>query len=166
MAKLVHHVLFHQIDLFLIELWDISYLVGGASISLTYIASERIIPGYDSPYLLKHNLPYLLILKWLVVTEFNRYGGGMSSAKAALESDTKVSSLLLFFPNYLNFIPFSFKWEHRLRVVFSCWRSWPLKLEGKIKSESTQYLQVWPTRCSITCIVLVLIQMVLWNFTA
>ncbi|KAM3212213.1 hypothetical protein ACQJBY_065344 [Aegilops geniculata] len=36
---------------------------GGASISLTYIASERTIPGY---------------------------GGGMSSAKAALESDTKV----------------------------------------------------------------------------
>ncbi|CAA2972717.1 Hypothetical predicted protein [Olea europaea subsp. europaea] len=36
---------------------------GGSSISLTYIASERIIP---------------------------RYGGGMSSAKAALESDTRV----------------------------------------------------------------------------
>ncbi|KAL6591871.1 hypothetical protein ACP70R_049734 [Stipagrostis hirtigluma subsp. patula] len=36
---------------------------GGASVSLTYIASERIIPGY---------------------------GGGMSSAKAALESDTRV----------------------------------------------------------------------------
>ncbi|OIW05624.1 hypothetical protein TanjilG_23410 [Lupinus angustifolius] len=36
---------------------------GGASISLTYIASQRIIPGY---------------------------GGGMSSAKAALESDTRV----------------------------------------------------------------------------
>ncbi|CAI8612497.1 unnamed protein product [Vicia faba] len=36
---------------------------GGASLSLTYIASERIIPGY---------------------------GGGMSSAKAALESDTRV----------------------------------------------------------------------------
>ncbi|KNA25161.1 hypothetical protein SOVF_008870 [Spinacia oleracea] len=36
---------------------------GGCSLSLTYIASERIIPGY---------------------------GGGMSSAKAALESDTKV----------------------------------------------------------------------------
>ncbi|XP_030517542.1 enoyl-[acyl-carrier-protein] reductase [NADH], chloroplastic-like [Rhodamnia argentea] len=36
---------------------------GGCSISLTYIASERIIPGY---------------------------GGGMSSAKAALESDTRV----------------------------------------------------------------------------
>ncbi|KAF4370709.1 hypothetical protein F8388_025088 [Cannabis sativa] len=35
----------------------------GASISLTYIASEKIIPGY---------------------------GGGMSSAKAALESDTRV----------------------------------------------------------------------------
>ncbi|XP_073156442.1 enoyl-[acyl-carrier-protein] reductase [NADH], chloroplastic-like [Henckelia pumila] len=36
---------------------------GGATLSLTYIASERIIPGY---------------------------GGGMSSAKAALESDTRV----------------------------------------------------------------------------
>jgi enoyl-[acyl-carrier protein] reductase I len=38
---------------------------GGAALSLTYLASERIIPGY---------------------------GGGMSSAKAALESDTKVLS--------------------------------------------------------------------------
>ncbi|CDP17505.1 unnamed protein product [Coffea canephora] len=38
-------------------------LTGGSSISLTYIASEKIIPGY---------------------------GGGMSSAKAALESDTRV----------------------------------------------------------------------------
>jgi enoyl-[acyl-carrier protein] reductase I len=36
---------------------------GGACISLTYMASERVIPGY---------------------------GGGMSSAKAALESDTRV----------------------------------------------------------------------------
>lgn len=36
---------------------------GGSALSLTYIASERAIPGY---------------------------GGGMSSAKAALESDTKV----------------------------------------------------------------------------
>jgi len=36
---------------------------GGAAISLTYLASEKVIPGY---------------------------GGGMSSAKAALESDTKV----------------------------------------------------------------------------
>mmetsp|Transcript_6421 Transcript_6421/g.23809 ORF Transcript_6421/g.23809 Transcript_6421/m.23809 type:complete len:273 (-) Transcript_6421:293-1111(-) len=35
---------------------------GGAAISLTYLASERVIPGY---------------------------GGGMSSAKAALESDTQ-----------------------------------------------------------------------------
>lgn len=35
---------------------------GGSSISLTYLASERVIPGY---------------------------GGGMSSAKAALESDTR-----------------------------------------------------------------------------
>lgn len=38
---------------------------GGAAISLTYLASERSIPGY---------------------------GGGMSSAKAALESDTKTLS--------------------------------------------------------------------------
>jgi enoyl-[acyl-carrier protein] reductase I len=36
---------------------------GGSSLSLTYLASEKIIPGY---------------------------GGGMSSAKAALESDTRV----------------------------------------------------------------------------
>eukprot|EP00252_Welwitschia_mirabilis_P018249 TRINITY_DN40558_c0_g1_i1.p1 TRINITY_DN40558_c0_g1~~TRINITY_DN40558_c0_g1_i1.p1 ORF type:complete len:395 (-),score=86.62 TRINITY_DN40558_c0_g1_i1:290-1474(-) len=36
---------------------------GGSTISLTYIASERVIPGY---------------------------GGGMSSAKSALESDTRV----------------------------------------------------------------------------
>jgi enoyl-[acyl-carrier protein] reductase I len=36
---------------------------GGAAISLTYLASEKVIPGY---------------------------GGGMSSAKAALESDTQV----------------------------------------------------------------------------
>jgi enoyl-[acyl-carrier protein] reductase I len=36
---------------------------GGAFVSLTYLASERVIPGY---------------------------GGGMSSAKAALESDTRV----------------------------------------------------------------------------
>ncbi|KAI8526290.1 hypothetical protein RHMOL_Rhmol13G0297000 [Rhododendron molle] len=38
-------------------------IAGGSSVSLTYIASERIIPGY---------------------------GGGMSSAKAALESDTRM----------------------------------------------------------------------------
>ena len=36
---------------------------GGAAVSLTYVAADRVIPGY---------------------------GGGMSSAKAALESDTKV----------------------------------------------------------------------------
>lgn len=36
---------------------------GGAAVSLTYMASERVVPGY---------------------------GGGMSSAKAALESDTRV----------------------------------------------------------------------------
>lgn len=36
---------------------------GGAALSLTYYASEKVVPGY---------------------------GGGMSSAKAALESDTRV----------------------------------------------------------------------------
>ena len=36
---------------------------GGSFVSLTYLASERVVPGY---------------------------GGGMSSAKAALESDTRV----------------------------------------------------------------------------
>ncbi|XP_073062293.1 enoyl-[acyl-carrier-protein] reductase [NADH], chloroplastic-like isoform X4 [Primulina eburnea] len=41
---------------------------GGSSLSLTYIASERIIPGY---------------------------GGGMSSAKAALESDTRMLLLTI-----------------------------------------------------------------------
>ncbi|OVA19994.1 hypothetical protein BVC80_1667g13 [Macleaya cordata] len=49
-----------------ITTWNLQSTVtpaGGASLSLTYIASERIIPGY---------------------------GGGMSSAKAALESDTRV----------------------------------------------------------------------------
>ncbi|XP_076883791.1 enoyl-[acyl-carrier-protein] reductase [NADH] 1, chloroplastic-like [Bidens hawaiensis] len=48
---------------------------GGATISLSYRASEKIIPGY---------------------------GGGMSSAKAALESDTQVSySITIFFFFYL-----------------------------------------------------------------
>ena len=37
--------------------------IGGSVVSLTYMASEKVIPGY---------------------------GGGMSSAKAALESDTRV----------------------------------------------------------------------------
>ena len=42
--------------------WSLTSLIGGSVISLSYIASERVIPGY---------------------------GGGMSSAKAALESDTR-----------------------------------------------------------------------------
>ncbi|BBH04345.1 NAD(P)-binding Rossmann-fold superfamily protein [Prunus dulcis] len=48
----------------------------GSSISLTYIASERIIPGY---------------------------GGGMSSAKAALESDTRVRFSSMHFVHVLAF---------------------------------------------------------------
>jgi len=49
---------------------------GSSAVSLTYLASERVVPGY---------------------------GGGMSSAKAQLESDTKVRTLcrcfcFCFFP--------------------------------------------------------------------
>jgi enoyl-[acyl-carrier protein] reductase I len=53
---------------------------GGAVISLTYIASEKVIPGY---------------------------GGGMSSAKAALESDTRTlayeAGILSYFIKYKYF---------------------------------------------------------------
>ena len=52
---------------------------GGAFTALTYMASERVIPGY---------------------------GGGMSSAKAALESDTKVLAYEA-----------GQKWGHRVNVV-------------------------------------------------
>lgn len=52
---------------------------GGAFLSLSYMASERVVPGY---------------------------GGGMSSAKAALESDTRV---LAFEAGR--------KWGHRVNVV-------------------------------------------------
>jgi enoyl-[acyl-carrier protein] reductase I len=52
---------------------------GGAFMSLTYMASERVIPGY---------------------------GGGMSSAKAALESDTRVLAYEA-----------GRKWGHRVNVI-------------------------------------------------
>lgn len=52
---------------------------GGAFLALTYIASERIIPGY---------------------------GGGMSSAKAALESDTRVLAMEA-----------GRRWGHRVNVL-------------------------------------------------
>jgi enoyl-[acyl-carrier protein] reductase I len=52
---------------------------GGSFLSLTYMASERVVPGY---------------------------GGGMSSAKAALESDTRV---LAFEAGR--------KWGHRVNVI-------------------------------------------------
>jgi enoyl-[acyl-carrier protein] reductase I len=52
---------------------------GGAFLSLTYMASERVVPGY---------------------------GGGMSSAKAALESDTRV---LAFEAGR--------KWGHRVNCI-------------------------------------------------
>src|SRR5688572_22496502 len=52
---------------------------GGSFVSLSYIASERVIPGY---------------------------GGGMSSAKAALESDTRV---LAFEAGR--------KWGHRVNCI-------------------------------------------------
>jgi enoyl-[acyl-carrier protein] reductase I len=52
---------------------------GGSFLSLTYMASERVIPGY---------------------------GGGMSSAKAALESDTRVLSYEA-----------GRRWGHRVNVI-------------------------------------------------
>ncbi|MBU6429988.1 MAG: enoyl-[acyl-carrier-protein] reductase [Cyanobacteria bacterium REEB65] len=52
---------------------------GGSFVSLTYMASERVIPGY---------------------------GGGMSSAKAALESDTRVLAYEA-----------GRKWGHRVNVI-------------------------------------------------
>ena len=52
---------------------------GGAFLALTYLASERVIPGY---------------------------GGGMSSAKAALESDTRVLAYEA-----------GRKWGHRVNVI-------------------------------------------------
>src|SRR5215813_8743038 len=52
---------------------------GGAFVSLTYMASERVVPGY---------------------------GGGMSSAKAALESDTRVLAYEA-----------GRKWGHRVNVI-------------------------------------------------
>ncbi|KAL2569314.1 hypothetical protein AAZV13_18G121300 [Glycine max] len=64
----------------------------GSAISLTYIASERIIPGCVGYALKSHTYLFLLhsfIDKVLKCLEC-RYGGGMSSAKAALESDTRV----------------------------------------------------------------------------
>jgi len=74
-------------------------VVDGSAISLTYIASERIIPGCVGYALKSHTYLFLLhsfIDKVLKCLEC-RYGGGMSSAKAALESDTRVSFLSLFF---------------------------------------------------------------------
>lgn len=74
-------------------------ITGGSSVSLTYIASERIIPGYffHASSFLYYVLEYHALLCnnkiWIFIL---RYGGGMSSAKAALESDTRVSSLFLF----------------------------------------------------------------------
>lgn len=68
---------------------------GGATLSLTYIASEKVIPGY---------------------------GGGMSSAKAALESDTQV---LAFEAGR--------KWGIRVNVISAGpWRSRAAKAIGFI----------------------------------
>jgi enoyl-[acyl-carrier protein] reductase I len=52
---------------------------GGAFLSLTYLASERVVPGY---------------------------GGGMSSAKAALESDTRTLAFEV-----------GLKWGHRVNTI-------------------------------------------------
>lgn len=74
-------------------------VVDGSAISLTYIASERIIPGcveYALKVLKLVYFDHIFLLN--VLKRFAcRYGGGMSSAKAALESDTRVSFLFQFF---------------------------------------------------------------------
>ncbi|GJS34330.1 magnesium-chelatase subunit ChlD, chloroplastic [Tanacetum coccineum] len=67
-----------------IGLYDVTDLLGGASVSLTTFASERFIPGY---------------------------GGDMSSAKAVLESDTKV---LAFEARRNHGIRVNTMWEDRL----------------------------------------------------
>ena len=63
---------------------------GGAAISLTYIAADRVIPG--TPPRCRWALPRQVC--HVADHPFARaragYGGGMSSAKAALESDTRV----------------------------------------------------------------------------
>lgn len=66
---------------------------GGASISLTYLASEQIVPGGKA-----HKLPNSTAGRdgggpcghRAGILRCAGYGGGMSSAKAALESDTRV----------------------------------------------------------------------------
>lgn len=88
----------HQV---LLESYNLSFqfeITGGATISLTYIASERTIPGYVSFFHCNHWWWALLRINFFIcyITS-HRYGGGMSSAKAALESDTRVSNLLLVY---------------------------------------------------------------------
>ncbi|KAK8707337.1 hypothetical protein V6N13_058398 [Hibiscus sabdariffa] len=67
---------------------------GGSSISLTHVASKRIIPGYvcDSlfpQYSINKDDTHRSLTK-VSNNVVCRYGGGMNSAKAALESDTRV----------------------------------------------------------------------------
>lgn len=85
---------------------------GGAAISLTYVAADRVIPGGCLPVLCTAGsapptvaqplacgsfwgpiqpagvVPLLTLLTCVSCPA--GYGGGMSSAKAALESDTRV----------------------------------------------------------------------------
>ena len=68
-----------------------------------------------------------------------RYGGGMSSAKAALESDTRVWYCTVVYLNYL-FTCTSFFFL-TLFPTYQC-RCLLSKLDVKAKSELTPYLQV------------------------
>ena len=69
---------------------------GGAALSLTYIASEKVIPGYGGKE--KQAVSTVFFFKTIVLIKSNSLSnsfffvllsGGMSSAKAQLESDTR-----------------------------------------------------------------------------
>ena len=62
---------------------------GGAAMSLTYAASESVIPSG-----MKLSPPPLSSLRYIASENvIPGYGGGMSSAKAALESDTRETAV-------------------------------------------------------------------------
>ena len=82
---------------------------GGSFVSLTYMASERVIPGY---------------------------GGGMSSAKAALESDTRV---LAFEAGR--------KWGHRVNAISRRSARLARRERHRLHREDDRVLQRRTRRC-------------------
>ena len=61
---------------------------GGSCISLTYYAAEKV--PYIRIYFIRTSIHTFIQSSSLVAQVIPGYGGGMSSAKSALESDTKV----------------------------------------------------------------------------